>query len=213
MRCDGPAPGQDVGMGIYLETDRLVLRRFTGDDVDNIVELDSDPVVMRYITGGRATPREEVRDEVLPFWLAYYERGEELGFWAAVEKATGEFVGWFHFRPRPGGPPAGGDADSGVELGYRLRRDAWGKGYATEGSVALIRKGFTELGVDRIYAETLAVNAGSRRVMEKAGLRYIRTFHQDWPEKIPGDEHGDVEYALTRAEWQAAQRQRDGGAR
>jgi RimJ/RimL family protein N-acetyltransferase len=213
MRCAGPAPGQDVGMGIYLETDRLVLRRFTGDDVDNIVELDSDPVVMRYITGGRATPREEVRDEVLPFWLAYYERGEELGFWAAVEKATGEFVGWFHFRPRPGGPPAGGDADSGVELGYRLRRDAWGKGYATEGSVALIRKGFTELGVDRIYAETLAVNAGSRRVMEKAGLRYIRTFHQDWPEKIPGDEHGDVEYALTRAEWQAAQRQRDGGAR
>jgi RimJ/RimL family protein N-acetyltransferase len=72
--------------------------------------------------------------------------------------------------------------------------------------LALIRKGFTELGVERVYAETLAVNAGSRRVMEKAGLRYIRTFHQDWPEKIPGDEHGDVEYALTRAEWQAARR-------
>jgi RimJ/RimL family protein N-acetyltransferase len=194
-------------MRVYLETDRLVLRQFTTGDVDNIVELDSDPEVMRYLTGGRATPLEEVRDVVLPFWLAYHERGEELGFWAAIEKATGQFLGWFHFRPRPDGPPAGGDADSGVELGYRLRRAAWGKGYATEGSVALIRKGFTELGVERIYAETLAVNAGSRRVMEKAGLRYIRTFHQDWPEKIPGDEHGDVEYALTRAEWQAAQRQ------
>jgi RimJ/RimL family protein N-acetyltransferase len=203
-------------MGVYLETDRLVLRHLTAGDVDNIVELDSDPVVMRYLTGGRATPLEEVRDEVLPFWLAYYERGEQVGFWAVEEKATGQFLGWFHFRPRPGGPSDGpsptaadsqgggpSDVGTGVELGYRLRRDAWGKGYATEGSLALIRKGFTELGVDRVFAETMAVNVGSRRVMEKAGLRYIRTFHQDWPERIPGDEHGDVEYALTRAEWLA----------
>ncbi|GAA3345554.1 GNAT family N-acetyltransferase [Amorphoplanes nipponensis] len=184
-------------MGSYLETERLVLRRFTERDLGELVELDSDPVVMRYLTGGRPTPLEEIRDVVLPFWLAYYERGEELGFWAAVEKTTGRFVGWFHFRPRPDGPSAG------VELGYRLRRDAWGRGYATEGSRALLRKGFTELGVERVYAETMAVNTGSRRVMEKAGLRYIRTFHQDWPERIPGDEHGDVEYALTRAEWLA----------
>lgn len=49
----------------------------------------------------------------------------------------------------------------------------------------------------------MAVNTASRRVMEKAGLRYIRTFHQDWPEPIPGDEHGEVEYALTKAEWEA----------
>jgi RimJ/RimL family protein N-acetyltransferase len=158
-------------MGIFLETDRLVLRQFTAGDVDHIVELDSDPAVMRYLTGGRPTPLEEVRDVVLPFWLAYHERGEHFGFWAAVEKASGRFVGWFHFRPRPDGPPAGGDADAGVELGYRLRREVWGQGYATEGSVALIRKGFTELGVERVYAETLAVNLGSRRVMEKAGLR------------------------------------------
>ncbi|MEU8608948.1 GNAT family N-acetyltransferase [Actinoplanes sp. NPDC048791] len=191
-------------MGVYLETERLVLRQFTADDVGHIVELDSDPAVMRYLTGGRATPLEVVRDVVLPFWLAYYERGEQFGFWAAVEQASGRFAGWFHFRARPDGPPAGGDAGSGVELGYRLRREFWGRGYATEGSVALIHKGFTELGVERVYAETLAVNLGSRRVMEKAGLRYVRTFHQDWPERIPGDEQGDVEYALTRAEWQAA---------
>lgn len=54
-----------------------------------------------------------------------------------------------------------------------------------------------------MYAETMVVNTASRRVMEKAGLRYIRTFHQDWPERIPGDEHGEVEYALTKAEWEA----------
>ena len=193
-------------MATYLETARLVLRHFTADDVDNIVGLDSDPEVMRYITGGRPTPRAEIVDVVLPFWLAYYEQDNGHGFWAAVDKATGQYLGWFHFRPRPDGPPAGYTAgDAGVELGYRLLRAAWGRGYATEGSRALIDKGFTELGVERVYAETMAVNTGSRRVMEKAGLRYIRTFHQDWPERIPGDENGDVEYALTRAEWAAEQ--------
>jgi RimJ/RimL family protein N-acetyltransferase len=58
--------------------------------------------------------------------------------------------------------------------------------------------------VARVRAETMVVNVASRRVMEKAGLRYVRTFHQEWPDPIPGDEEGDVEYALTRAEWAAA---------
>jgi RimJ/RimL family protein N-acetyltransferase len=92
-----------------------------------------------------------------------------------------------------------------VELGYRLRKSAWGHGYATEGSRALIAKGFTEFGVRRVYATTMSVNTASRRVLEKAGLRFVRTFHQDWPDPIPGDHLGDVEYALTRAEWQEQQ--------
>ncbi|HZA86374.1 MAG TPA: GNAT family protein, partial [Acidimicrobiales bacterium] len=61
---------------------------------------------------------------------------------------------------------------------------------------------FAELGVDRVYASTMMVNTASRRVMEKAGLRYVRTFHADWPVKIPGDEQGDVEYAIDRAQWE-----------
>jgi RimJ/RimL family protein N-acetyltransferase len=180
-----------------LETERLTLRHFTTDDVDNLVELDSDPEVMRYINGGRATPREEIERRELPAFLSYYTRSDGYGFWAAVEKDTGEFIGWFHLRPR-----ADGAADE-PELGYRLRRSAWGKGYATEGSRALIEKAFTELGAQRVWAETMVVNTASHRVMEKAGLKYVRTFHADWPEKIPGDEEGDVEYALTRAEWEA----------
>jgi len=79
--------------------------------------------------------------------------------------------------------------------------DAWGKGYATEGSRALVDKAFGELGATRVWAGAMAVNAASRRVMEKAGLRFVRLFHADWPCKIPGDEHGDVEYAITREEW------------
>ena len=89
-----------------------------------------------------------------------------------------------------------------VELGYRLRKSAWGKGYATEGSRALIRKGFTEFGVKRVVAEAMAVNQASRRVMEKAGLKLVRTFYQPWPYPMEGDQFGDVEYALDKADWQ-----------
>ena len=186
-------------MQVFLETERLLLRRFTRDDVDNLVELDSDPEVMHFITGGRATPRDEIENDVLPWFLHYYERGDRYGFWAAIEKSTGDFLGWFQFRPADGRP------SDEPELGYRLRRSAWGKGYATEGSRALIRKGFSELDVRRVVADTMAVNTASRRVMEKAGLTLVRTFHQEWPDRIPGDEHGDVEYAQTRADWERQQ--------
>ena len=183
-------------MRVFLETQRLVLRRFCVDDADNLVDLDADPDVMRFVTGGVPTSRDEIENEVLPAFFGYYERYEGYGFWAVIEKATGEFLGWFHFRPRPDAVPGE------VELGYRLRKSAWGKGYATEGSRALIRKGFTELGVQRVVAEAMAVNTASRRVMEKAGLTLVRTFRQPWPYPIEGDEQGDVEYALTKADWE-----------
>ena len=192
-------------MQVFLETERLVLRRFTGADVDNLLDLDSDPEVMRFLTGGKPTPREVIRDETLPRILHYYERFAGFGFWAAIERSTGDFLGWFEFRPQEG---SGTDE---AELGYRLRRSAWGRGYATEGSRALIRKGFSELGVRRVVAETMAVNIASRRVMEKAGLTLERTFHRSWPNPIEGAEQGEVEYAFTKADWerqQAAGRER-----
>lgn len=185
-----------MAMQVFLETERLVLRRFTTADVDNLVELDSDPDVMHFITGGRLTPRGEILNDFLPAFLGYYERFAGFGFWAAIEKSTGEFLGWFHFRP-----PSGCSADQ-AELGYRLRRSAWGKGYGTEGSRALIRKGFTEFGVQRVFAKTMTIHVGSRRVMEKAGLALARTFYQSWPYAIEGAEHGTVEYALSKADWE-----------
>jgi RimJ/RimL family protein N-acetyltransferase len=141
-------------MQIFLETDRLVLRRFTEADVENLVDLDGDPDVMRFINGGKSTPRDVIQNQILPRFLGYYEGFEGFGYWAATEKMTGGFLGWFEFRPRASGSP------DEVELGYRLRESAWGKGYATEGSRALIRKGFTELGGQRVVASTMAVNLG-----------------------------------------------------
>src|SRR5918912_63352 len=110
-------------MDAFVETERLLLRRFTDFDVDALVELDSDPEVMRYINGGRPTPREEIEREFLP----RATRQRDTGAWAAIEKATGEFVGWFGLHETDDRPP------NELELGYRIRRASWGKGYATEG--------------------------------------------------------------------------------
>ena len=70
----------------------------------------------------------------------------------------------------------------------------------------MIDHGFRALGVRRVVASTMAVNTASRRVMEKVGMRLVRTFVADWPVRIPGDEHGDVEYAISRDEWAASGR-------
>lgn len=178
-----------------LETSRLVLRPFTPDDEDALVALDADPAVMRFITGGAPTSREEVATEILPGFLAYDRAERPWGFWAVVERSSGDFVGWFHLRPHTGDP------DDEPELGYRLVAAVWGRGYATEGSLALLERAFTEWGARRVYAETMAVNHASRRVMEKIGMTLERTFVADWPVRIPGDEHGDVTYAVTRERW------------
>jgi RimJ/RimL family protein N-acetyltransferase len=192
-----PAAGhEDLGMPIFLETERLVLRPFTEADAEHLFALDSDPDVMRFINGGRPTSREAIQAQTLPRLLHDHPCFATRGYWAAQEKASAAFLGWFEFRPLAEGNPAV------VELGYRLNKAAWGRGYATEGSRALIDKGFMDLGVERVTANTMTVNRGSRRVMEKAGLSFVRSFTGDWPEAIEGSEHGEVEYELTRTEWE-----------
>lgn len=183
-------------MGIFLETDRMTLSWFTEHDVDALVDLDSDPEVMRYINGGQPVDHSEVASN-LDYWLTTYSTDGSFGFWKAAAKSTGRFVGWFHFRPLLGESP------TRPELGYRIRRTDWGKGLATEGSRALTDLGFRRLAIDDVYAKTMAVNLASRRVMEKAGLRFVRTFVADWPVRIVGDEFGGVEFAITRQQWEA----------
>lgn len=182
-------------MQIWCETERLILRRITADDVGAITALHTDPAVMRFL-GPPTDTAEEIRDRWLPRLENLYEQG--FGYFAAIERATGTFLGWFLYRPPYGDPPPGD-----VELGYRLHTAAWGRGFATEGSRAIVEKAFRETDVARIVASTMTVNAGSRRVLEKIGLRYLRTYHEDYDEPVDGIEHGDVEYALTRAEWLA----------
>ncbi|MFI6166368.1 GNAT family N-acetyltransferase [Nocardia sp. NPDC051052] len=184
-------------MDVLLETDRLILRRFTAADVDDLVWLDSDPAVMRYLTGA-PTPRGEIEHEVLPQILRDYRLGP-VGRFAAIERSTATFVGWLALQP----PQDGSRTD--VELGYRFAASVWGRGYATEAPRALIRKGFTEFGVERVWAETMAVNIASRRVLKKSGLTHVRSFYLHFDDPVPGTEHGEVEYELHRADWRKSE--------
>ena len=183
---------------ILLETTRLRLRRFTPGDVDRLVELDSDPEVMRYITYGVPTPRAVYEDVILPRWFAIYEQTPELGYWAAEDAGSSEFLGWFHLRPDR--------FDAGEqELGYRLARPAWGRGLATEGAAAVIGHGFTKVGAAKISARTLAGNQRSQRVMRKCGLAFECDFA--YPEDVIQGrdevERAAVKYSITRPDWLA----------
>jgi RimJ/RimL family protein N-acetyltransferase len=131
-----------------------------------------------------------IEDEVVPTQTRIAARFPRLGRWIAEDADTGEFLGWLALDPGADGTEP--------ELGYRLRRAVWGRGLATEGSLALVDWAFDTPGVTRVWAQTMAVNAASRRVMEKAGLRHVRTFHLHFDDPIPGTEHGEVEYEIRR---------------
>ncbi|MGL5793061.1 MAG: GNAT family N-acetyltransferase [Waterburya sp.] len=160
-------------MKIFLQTPRLILRQLNEDDLDNLVILDSDPEVMRFINGGIAVSRKAIAENFLPYVMSY-DNQDELGFWAIIEKSSQEFIGWIFLRPEA-------DfkllqqlnlADSeAIELGYRIRKLSWGKGYTTEASQALVNRCFTESNINKINAWALAENKASVRVMEKAGLK------------------------------------------
>src|SRR5581483_5213318 len=109
-------------------------------------------------------------------------------------------VGWWILEPPERDEQR---APGQAELGYRLLRRCWRRGLASEGARELVRDGFADLGLDRIIAETMAVNAASRATMASVGLRHVRTFHLDVDEPLPGSEQGEVEYAITRDEWLA----------
>jgi len=189
-----------VGPGLTLPSlhgDRLRLEPVADEHLDLLVELNADPEVMRFILGRAATP-DETREE----WSERrglrtdVERG--LGFWVGF--ADGEFVGWWSasaFAPDP--------ARSGI--GYRLRRSAWGAGFATEGARVMLDHAFAMPGVEGVFASTMAVNIGSRTVLTKLGLRHTDTWVQDWTRSVGGPiagwEQGEVLYEMTRKEWAA----------
>ncbi|MEZ4262280.1 MAG: GNAT family N-acetyltransferase [Polyangiaceae bacterium] len=149
---------------LHLESERLVLRRFTPRDIDVLFELDSDPEVVRHVGGPRPTShRTYLEGEVIPRVLGYYAKYRDRGVWAAHEKRGGGFIGWFLYRPDREQPDE-------PELGYRLRRGSWGRGYATEMSRTLVAHAFDVLGDVVVTARALTANRASWHVMEKLGM-------------------------------------------
>jgi len=181
---------------VFLETDRMYFRQFCAEDAELLFELDSDPEVMRFITKGHPTELARIQNEFIPRFLGYYGQSPPRGFWAAHLRESGEFIGWFHLRPDKITPDE-------MELGYRLKRNSWGRGLATEGSRALIERAFCEWGYEKISARTLVGNLASQRVMKKAGLNFECEFVYSL-EIIPGwteEERRAVKYSVTRAQF------------
>jgi RimJ/RimL family protein N-acetyltransferase len=173
-----------------LHTDRLLLVPLADEHLELEVELDADPEVLRYLYD-----RPRTRDEVVASHARRMAQGTEvdgLGFWTAFTGA--DFAGLMMLPPAPG--PAA------AELGYRLHRRHWRKGLASEASRALLRHAFETVGLRRVVAGTMAVNLGSRGVMEAVGMRYVRTSFPSFDDPLPGTEQGEVEYEMTREMWQ-----------
>ena len=144
-----------------LATSRLLLREFDDDDLDNLLALDSDPEVMRYIGDGTVSTREQL-EQALPRVQAAYERHPGLGIWALELAEDQRFLGWACLKYL--------DQSEHVEVGYRLLKDAWGKGYATEIAQALVQYGWEKMELERIVGITHPENKASQRVLEKCGL-------------------------------------------
>jgi RimJ/RimL family protein N-acetyltransferase len=181
-----------------LTTRRLELVPLADEHLPHEVELDSDPEVLRFLFARARTP-EEVE-------LAHRQRllraldVDGLGMWAGFH-AEHDFIGIWMLTP-PHGPSqvkVPGEAD----LGYRLLRRHWRQGYAREGALELIRYGFEEVGLSRIFAQTMAVNAASRATMASVGMTYARSFTEEYDDPVPGHEQGEVEYDIRRIDWLA----------
>ncbi|HEY6396613.1 MAG TPA: GNAT family N-acetyltransferase [Solirubrobacteraceae bacterium] len=179
-----------------LRTTRLELIPLHDDHLDFEVELDADPEVLRYLDG-RALTRAEV-EQAHHHRLRAGNKIPGLGFWVGF--GAGRFVGFWMLQP-PHGPDqreVPGEAD----LGYRLVRRSWRQGLAREGACELLRYGFAEVGLRRIFGQTLAVNGPSRAVMASIGMTYVRAFPSSSPEPlVAGSKRGEVEYEITRDQW------------
>lgn len=180
----------DAGKG--LRSARLELRRFTPADLPLLTGLNADPVVMRWL-GGVMSP-EQTADMLQARILDYYHANPGLGVWATVLRSGGECIG-FHLLNHIQG-------ETQIQVGYRLFPQHWGRGYATEMTVALLGYGYRRLGLDRIAAITALDNHASQRVLRKSGLPRLQDRAFPHPAYAP---YGPMAYFERSApDWLAA---------
>ncbi len=145
---------------IVARTARQILRQFALTDAADIFALNGDPEVVRY-TGDGSFASVEAALEFLKAYDPYSKEG--MGRWACVDATTNEYLGWCGLRVQP---------DGEIDLGYRYKRAAWGKGFCTEAAHACLALGFGPLGLKTIVARAANENGASIAVMRKLGMRY-----------------------------------------
>jgi RimJ/RimL family protein N-acetyltransferase len=180
----------------HLSTDRLVLRTWTDDDVASMLALSTDPEVMRYF------PAPMTPEQAAAFVAQQRERlaAGQPGNFAVEHRDTGAFLGFTGLSvPRHALP-----FQPCVEVGWRLVREAWGHGYATEAARACLDHAFDTLALDEVVSFTAVVNLPSRRVMERLGMHHDPAEDFDHPAVPSGHEvERHVLYRISAQEWRA----------
>jgi RimJ/RimL family protein N-acetyltransferase len=179
---------------IELDTARLRLRQWRDEDLGPFARLNADPRVMEFFPSRLDREESDAMANRIRGKIA--ERG--WGLWAVEERASGEFTGFIGLQP----PAARLPFSPCIEIGWRLARAYWGKGYATEGARASLRAGFDQLGLDEIVSFTALGNRRSRAVMERLGMledSHGAFDHPSVPEGSPVRAH--CLYRLSRSRW------------
>ena len=172
-----------------LSSRRLGLVPVSDEHLDLLLDLNSDPDVMRF-TRGRLATHEETRSELDQRLGPRTDEDRGLGYWVGFE--GDRFVGWWSASSFALDPTMSG-------VGYRLRREAWGRGLATEGGRVMVEQAFRAPHVDKVVASTMAVNAASRAVLAKLGMTHVDTCVGNRGDPIPGLEQGEVVYEIRRS--------------
>ena len=187
-----------VGMTPEVRTDRLLLRGWTEADKVPYARLNGDPEVMRHFPAClTAEQSDQMVDHLAATWA---ERG--WGLWATERLDTGEFIGFIGLAAPTwhveGLTPC-------LEIGWRLAKEHWGRGFAPEGACAVLAFAFEHVGPPRneVVSFTTTKNTNSRRVMEKIGLRFdpSRGFDHPMTPGWAGERH--VVYSIDRPTWKA----------
>ncbi len=168
---------------IILETERLLHRKVTPDDLETIIGFRSDDEVSRYLGGERAKTRE-YNEARMKFYLECWEK-HGYGTTMMIWKETGEEIGWSGIQPLE---------DTGLtEVGYGLIKKFWRQGIGLEAAHGWLEYGFTKANLERIVALAVPENTGSWRIMEKLGMRFEKN-----------EEHYGLEcklYSITKEEF------------
>ncbi len=151
-----------------LKSERLYLKEFTNGDVHDYFRLNSDPDVMKYIGREPETDINVIKENIKKI-RKYYAENPGLGVWAGFEKQSDKFIGFFVLQHL--------DNTDEIEVGYRLLKEFWQQGYATEMAKELINYGFNEIRLDKIAGITHPENIASQNVLLKSGLNYIKKAH------------------------------------
>jgi RimJ/RimL family protein N-acetyltransferase len=172
-----------------LETDRLLMRRWTEADREPFAALNGDPLTLQFFP--TTLSRAESDAMVDRIETRFDEHG--FGLWALEVAATRQFIGFTGLSPMPDDVPGAG----GMEIGWRLARSAWHQGYATEAARRALAVAFDDVGLTEIWSMTAVLNKPSQAVMRRLGLTEVARFsHPRVPEGHPLEPH--VIYHLDR---------------